>query len=305
MDNFKKLNGYAQEFYNYYDLLNKYIQFNFNNHENNHYKQYKNIVYPSLVNYMYVGFEHHIKQLYILVYKHLKINNSFNFDPQHFNLKDIPAYVSEGFTIQDDKLLLNMTESVVSYTKQNMSPDTINDLFKRLGIKDIFAEVNKLDTQKYKSIDFVSEDNIKGRLKFFIQHRNSCSHGLIDEYMGEEILMDWIVFLTDCYNKILTSITPLIFSNSIWSQSFCIKKIYKTNIICFDNNDNLELTTDSILCYKKDNNYFFYNINGIKSLGSDIVSTKNHEKIGLDISSYYGNKLPNENKKMFIVNEHK
>lgn len=302
MDNFKKLNRNAQEFYAYYDLLSKYIEYNFTDCKDNHYKQYKNIIYPSLINYMYVGFEHHIKQLYILVYKHLKFNDNFNFSPQHFNVKDIPAYVSEGFVIEDDKLSLNMTESVVSYTKQNMSPETINDLFKRLGIKDIFAEVNTLDTQKYSSIEFLSEDNIKGRLKFFIQHRNSCSHALIDEYMGEEILTDWIIFLIDCYNKILTSITSVVFSSSVWSKSFRIKMIYKKNIICFDNNENLDITKDSILCYKKDKNYFFYKVRKIKSLDSEIVSTKNHVKIGLDISSYYGNSLPNENKEIFIIN---
>jgi len=301
MNDFKKIDRTVQDFYSYYNLLSDYVEFNFSISQDKHYNQYKNIIYPSLINYMYVGFEHHIKQLYILVYQHLKTTNNFIFNPTDFSLRDIPAYASEDFTIQDGKLLLNMTESVVSYTKQNMTSDTINELFKRLGIINVFAKATTLDTQKYKNIEFVSEDSIEGRLKFFIRYRNTCSHGIIDEYMGKEILTEWITFLIDCYNKILTSITPQIFANSKWNSSFCIIKIYNKNIICFDNKENIDITKNSILCYKRDDNYIFYRINNIKHLDSDINSTKNHIEIGLDISSCYDDKLPKEGNQLFII----
>lgn len=302
MNDFKKLNAIVQDFYSYYSLLSEYIDFNFSNSQSCDYSKYKNIIYPSLINYMYVGFEHHVKQLYILVYKHLKSTNTFTFNPKYFSLKDLPAYTSEDFTIQDDKLLLNMTESVVSYTKQNMDKETINSLFKRIGIEDIFSKVSTLDTQKYNYIEFISEDNIESRLKFFIRYRNTCAHGVIDEYMGKEILIEWITFLIDCYNKILNSVTSKIFSNSTWNSYFSIKKIYKNNIICFDNDHNLDITTNSILCCKKNSNFMFYRVKSISHLGSKITSTKNYKEIGLDISSYYDNDLPREGNQIFIIN---
>lgn len=301
MDNFNKLDSIVQKFYSDYDLLSKYIDFNFEESNGRDYKKYKKIVYPSLINYMYVGFEHHIKQLYILLYKHLKDNENFEFDTQYFSLKDIPAYVSENFIIQDNRLSLNMTEDVISYTKQNMSADTINDLFKRLRITNIFSGVDTLDTKKYQYLS-ATGTGIRGYLKYFITQRNICSHGLIDDYMSKPDLDEWLIFLTDCYNKILTSITHLIFSDSNLSTSIDIKNAYKNNnIICFDNNQNLDITRESVLCYKLDERYFFYRINNIQSKSLEIDSTKNNVEIGLEISAYYENIFPNKNKKIFIL----
>lgn len=296
---FQDVNSIVESFYKDYMLLSNYIEANFSTN-NEFYKNFKQIVYPSMINYLYVSFEHHIKQLYLLIYNYLDRETDFIFDPKYFSLKDIPGHTKQDLIIKNNQLVLNMTENVISYTEKNMTAPIINSLFKRIGFSDISQNLDKMDKQEYTTIDFETNDTIQGRLKFFINHRNSCSHGFIDDFVSKNTIEEWIIFLKDIYNRIFASVIYKVFENENW-DSFTVKSVYSGNILCFDNINNLDINQNSILCKKKNEEYYFYKIESINSNNETLNSTKNHVQIGLKIDSLFETSKVNENNTIYLV----
>lgn len=262
--------------------------------------EYKKIIYPSIINNIYVSFEHHIKSLFIYIYKQKESSDEKSINLNNFSFKSFPGFILEKAYIENGKMILELDDEVISYTAKNMDVGTICDFFFRVGIeKNILqAKINAVNNSLYE-VPFEKEQSVSGKIKFFISHRNQISHSFIEEYYEDEFLLEWVRFFEKIYCVIFNSTIGKAIE-TISLSKFEVIKVYNNSIVCFDNVENVNITKDSVVCYKSFGECYFYEVKSIYSNGKEIHQTVGFEKIGLLIKAVYDEKNISEKKEIFI-----
>lgn len=267
------------------------------------YSQYKKIIYPSIINRIYVSFEYLIKDLFLMIYRQLDLNNEI--DLTYLKIHELPGYIIEDARIIDKKLTLELTDKVVSFTSKNLDIETITKLFSRIKVdpNNIRKSIEAIDFNKYFDVPYQSNSTFEGRLKYFIEHRNAVSHSYFDEYQELTTINLWIEMLREIYQSIFSVVINKCLKRERL-QCFKIIHVYcNGKVICFDNIDNLELEVDDSIFIDNQNRIFFYKVTNIVEDGKRIENTKNHQKIGLEIESLSCFNLPIKSTECYIVHK--
>lgn len=290
-------NNYLKEL----DSLVLYINsFSENKESNQQFTNYKKIIYPSIINNIYVSFEHHIKSLFLFLYRKVEANNEKSINLNNFSFQSFPGFILEKAYMEKNKMILELNDEVISFTSKNMDVGVICDLFYRVGIEKelLTSKIETVDSRLYE-VPFEEQRTIRGKIKFFINHRNQISHSFIEEYYENEVLLVWIEFFKEIYCVIFKSTIGTALE-TISLNKVRVIKIYQDNIICFDNTENINLTKKSILCYESSQEYYFYEVKTIKSNGEEIEQTSGFKEIGLSVKAIYDEKKIVEQKEISI-----
>lgn len=281
------------------------------------YHDYKSIIYPSIINSIYVSFENDIKQLFLSYYKVLKQQTDFSstFNVKFLSWNSIPGYILEEFTLLDiesNSLKLDLTDEVMSFTSKNMNLEEIQQLFARIGINS--AKIGTSISNGIKLMDEYSEvlswvepdkrSSPKELLKAFIRMRNATSHSLlqVDEYEDIRNFKEIMQFLKEIYS-ILFLITVEEAKNSIYKlDEFKAVNYFKScTIIAMDNTEGLDLTCESKILNFGKNGLEILDIVSLKSENQPIKSTAGYHKIGIEVSKAVNRNLNPKKNNFYII----
>lgn len=285
------INDYSDKYSKEILLLKQYLETLHKSDEfDQFYSEYKRIIYPSIINRIYVSFEYLLKDLFIMIYKVLKRENEI--DLSYLKLHELPGYIIEEAKIVDNKLTLELTDKVVSFTSKNLDVETISRLFSRVKVNSnyIRQSIESIDIGKYSDIPYHTDSTIEGRLKYFIEHRNYVSHSYIDDYQELDTILLWIDMLSEVYQVIFSVVINRCLKRDSLDSFKVLHVYHKGEIVCFDNNDNIEIRVDDSIFFENQNRIYFYRIMSIMNDNKEIENTKDFLNIGLEIKPISNNK---------------
>lgn len=214
----------------------------------------------------------------------------------------------ESYIINYDALLMH---------NSNMWPDTINELFKCVGISDFFTRLKNLDffinfyQSKYdvddkdtviSILNKRSIDEILRTIKELIEERNRVAHSWVENIDIDLVKNDYLHFIKVICKSIYLILEKelSIYEKDFSSVEITIDEIIRNRYLIFKSDTEILKLGDKIIIEKNNHEIDFGFITSIQDNGQNIEQSEYGQEVGVEVD--YSGKLKN-NYSFYLLKE--